>query len=108
MTPRPSALEEGLVRELRHWLGRALAEVGSLPTATTIRWRSRAGVARDLAVARHALEAVRLYAAECLEVNAALSLSPATRDVAALAVTLCRDLEREVSVVDHELLIYAR
>lgn len=107
MKRKRSNLEVSLNDELRCWLRQALADVLALPTAPTVRQWESADLIRALSRCRAAIEAVRLYASECVEVAEAQYLSASTLRFAALATEVCRHLEEEVMFVDEELLTYA-
>ena len=100
-------LEENLNLELRCWLRRALNDVLALPTARDAHgWRGEDDL-RAITRASASIDAARLYASECDEVQNLVHLSSMTLRIADFAMGLCRSLEEEVNFVQDELLIYA-
>ena len=100
-------LEESLNLELRRWLRRALNEVLALPTARDAHEWRREDDLRAVTQASASIDAARLYASECDEVQNLVHLSSMTLRIADFAMGLCHRLEEEVNFVQDELLICA-
>lgn len=107
MKTHSSSCEDCLKNEIRSWLRCALADILALPTAPEVHEWEHADLALALSRSRHAIDAVRLYASECLEVASAQYLSAHTVHLAELAEQMCRNLEEEVDFAEDELLTYA-
>ena len=108
MTTQTFDLEYETRRALQHWIAIALDEVNRLP-----QWHSVKQWTRDdlhVAIVRccDAVNAVRLYATEFTEHNTQDQLDPRSTRAIAYATQMCDELEAEVSVVEGELMVYAK
>lgn len=100
----PSTMEDSLKQELWKWLHRTLDHVDALHACVSTPGESDGAVAAAaIESARKAIEAVRLYASECVVVAQTHGVSTATLHIADLVTQLCQRLEEEVTALDEEL-----
>ena len=108
MKTNSSTIEESLKQELWMWLHRTLDYVDALRSASPVRGAREAAVMAAVRnQTREAIEAVRLYASECVVVATTHAVSRSTLRLADLAAQFCQRLEEEVNALDEEPVTYS-